>query len=368
MKELESEVNRVWNIAVYLQMMAAFSDDLDFDEYRKVMLEFHDVIEQGNDVKSKLPDYEKLLISIAKGLEDKYPLKRTYDQIASSWNEHFQINKEFLSTGVQIGWLDEQVDLTLYYRYDYYPYHFKVGLAIHKGRGEIEEHFLLKDSFTCLVKAKNRINILNRFGEFKKHRFKDENKTSFDKETLDSLNNIKYEVSFYSRMTVVSFFSFLESFINSIGFDFYYRNKNFLDSDTTEILQGSKKGRFLNLKYKIEKFQKIVRSDKSSKIILSDEKQIKDPFKTLFWEYEELRNASIHFSPNKTKIWLKPHDWIEKAEVFSKLTLEAALEIWKVCHETNKGPDYLGRLDYDKLFETALNHGEKVNEIEKQIQ
>ncbi|MFT7035958.1 MAG: hypothetical protein ACJA2S_004483 [Cyclobacteriaceae bacterium] len=71
MNELESKVNRVWNIAVYLQMMAAFSDDLNFDEYRKIMLDFHDVIEQGNEnhTKLKLPEYKKKLISIAKNLE-----------------------------------------------------------------------------------------------------------------------------------------------------------------------------------------------------------------------------------------------------------------------------------------------------------
>jgi hypothetical protein len=54
--------------------------------------------------------------------------------------------------------------------------------------------------------------------------------------------------------------------------------------------------------------------------------------------------------------------------VFSKLTVEAALEIWKACHETSKGPDYLGRLDYDKLYETALDQEKKANEVKKQIQ
>jgi hypothetical protein len=295
---------------------------------------------------------------------EKYPLKRTISEIAKDWNEKHKINREIFSDGVMIGWLEEQIDLTSYNFYDYYPYHFKVGLVIHKRRGEIEEHFLLKDSFTCLIKAKDRLKTLDKFGQVQKERFKNSGKTQFDKETLDSINAIKYEVAFYSRLTIISFFSFLESFVNSIGFDHYFRNKEKLNSADEEILQGSKKGRFLNLKYKIEKFQKIIRSDNVAKIILSDDNQIKEPFKTLFEDYEELRNASVHFSPKKSRIWLKPHDWVNKAEEFSKLVIQAALEIWKSCHETEKGPDYLGRLEYKRLIKAANNQKKEIRKIE----
>ena len=366
MNDLEKEINRVWDIAVYLQMMAAFSEDLDFSKYSKLMLEFHTTVKEESEefVKNRLPKFDKKLVSIAKPLKEKYPLKRTISEIAKDWNEKHKINREIFSDGVMIGWLEEQIDLTSYNFYDYYPYHFKVGLVIHKRRGEIEEHFLLKDSFTCLIKAKDRLKTLDKFGQVQKERFKNSGKTQFDKETLDSINAIKYEVAFYSRLTIISFFSFLESFVNSIGFDHYFRNKEKLNSADEEILQGSKKGRFLNLKYKIEKFQKIIRSDNVAKIILSDDNQIKEPFKTLFEDYEELRNASVHFSPKKSRIWLKPHDWVNKAEEFSKLVIQAALEIWKSCHVTEKGPDYLGRLEYKRLIKAANNQKKEIRKIE----
>ena len=119
----------------------------------------------------------------------------------------------------------------------------------------------------------------------------------------------------------------------------------------------------MSLKTKIEKFQKIIRTDKTTKIILFVDSQIKDPFKSVFDYYEQLRNSSVHYSPSKTRIWLKPHDWVDKATDFSKLVLDSANEIWKTLHETDKGPDYLGRFEYDKLYKIAQTRENKLNEI-----
>lgn len=121
----------------------------------------------------------------------------------------------------------------------------------------------------------------------------------------------------------------------------------------------------MNLKYKIEKYQKILRADKIAKIILSDDNQIREPFISLFNNYEELRNASVHYSPEKSRIWLKPHDWFDKATDFSKLVIEASIQIWKSCHDKNKGPDYLGRLEYDILHKMAKDREGKINKIKK---
>lgn len=367
MQSLEQQINRVWDIAVFLQMMATFCSDIDFNEYKTLMLNFHDFIKDSDEqkIKKELPDYEKKLNKIFEPIIIKYPLRRDYREIAKEWNEKHKIDKEIFSNGVMIGWLEEQIDLNNYYQYDYTPYHFKVGLVVHKGRGEIEENFLLQDSFTCLARAEKGIKVLEKFGYGQKEKFKLKGKSEFDKETLDSLNALKYEISFYCRLTIISFYSFLECFVNSLGFDFYYRHKDSLCDKESEVLKGSKNGRFLNLKYKIEKYQKILRADKTAKIVLSDDNQIREPFKSLFNNYEELRNASVHYSPEKLRIWLKPHDWFDKAKDFSKLVIEASIQIWKSCHDSNKGPDYLGRLEFDRLHKMAEDREEKLNEIEK---
>ncbi|MEZ4797281.1 MAG: hypothetical protein R2785_08930 [Flavobacteriaceae bacterium] len=366
-KSLEIEINRVWNTAVYLQMMAAFCKELDFSDYKILMMDLYEIIKRNDEkeIDTVLPKYDDRLNEIAIPLIKKYPLKRSIDEIATDWNLLFKNDKEVFSNGVMIGWLGQQINLKSYYFYDYYPYHFKVGLVIHKSRGEIEEHFLLKDAFSCLIKAQNSLRLLEEYGQTKKDEFTKKDLLQFDKETLNIINIIKYDVSLYSRLTIVSFFSFIESFINSIGFDHYYRNQGALKSSDIEILQGKKRGRHLSLKNKIEKFQKIIREDNIAKIVLSDTAQIKEPFKTLFETYEELRNSSVHFSPQKTRIWLKPHDWVNKAQEFSNFTVSAALEIWKSCHETSKGPDYLGRLDYNRLYKLANENECKIDKIEK---
>lgn len=369
MESLQQNVNKVWDIAVFLQMIAAFDNELDFNEFSKILINFEQLIKESNkqEIKKKLPEIETILVKMFETIKLKYPLKRDYQEIAKDWNNKFKIDKETFSKGIMIGWLEEQIDLTNFYRYDYSPYQFKVGLVIHKGRGEIEDNFLLQDSFSSLIKAEKGLELLEKYAGKQKDFLKSKGQIEFNKETLDILNYIKYDVSFYSRLTILSFYSFLECFVNSIGYDHYLRYSSSLNPKEIEILQGKEKGRFLNLKQKIEKFQKIIRSDKAIKIVLTDEKQIKESFKTLFDYYEELRNSSVHYSPLKSRIWMKPHDWVHKSLEFSKLIVDFSIEIWKSCHETNKGPDYLGRLEYERLYEMAKLRENKINELKKNL-
>ena len=39
---LEVDINRVWDLAVYLQMMSAFCKELDFDQHLKLMVKLED--------------------------------------------------------------------------------------------------------------------------------------------------------------------------------------------------------------------------------------------------------------------------------------------------------------------------------------
>lgn len=245
---LEVDINRVWDLAVFLQMMSAFCKELDFYQHLKLMIKFEDFIKKTHkdEIKKNLPKFENRLTKVANSIGKKYPPKLSYSEIAHNWNTRRKLDKEIFSNGIMIGWLEEQIDLTNYYHYDYTPYHFKVGLVIHKGRGEIEENFLIQDSFTSLLKAENTLKLLDSFGKTQKEKFQSLSKKQYDKETLDTLNIIKYEVSFYSRIAIISYYSFLECFVNSIGVDYYYRNKNTINEKDAEILQGLKDGRFIN--------------------------------------------------------------------------------------------------------------------------
>jgi hypothetical protein len=151
----------------------------------------------------------------------------------------------------------------------------------------------------------------------------------------------------------MSFFSFVEAFVNSVGFDASLRKKDRISPEEEEILHGKKKGRFISLEYKIEKFPAILRLDKKTPIILSDPKQRREPFKSFFEQVKEIRDASVHFSPKKEPIWRKPDDWLEQAISTSKISLEVALEFWKACYPDSTGPLYLNKLDYEKNINEA---------------
>ena len=81
----------------------------------------------------------------------------------------------------------------------------------------------------------------------------------------------------------------------------------------------------MQLKSKIEKFQKVIRGDKKAVIITSDDGQIKELFLAFFNDYEDLRNSSVHYSPLKDQIWLRLNDWLDKGKHFSKLSIDVAL-------------------------------------------
>ena len=181
------------------------------------------------------------------------------------------------------------------------------------------------------------------------------------------MTELNYEVAVNSRLTILSFYSFIECLVNSIGHDYCLRNHENINPKQQEILNGVKNKGYLSLKSKIENFQKIIRKDKKVIINTTDEKQIKEPFKSFFEKYEDLRNSSVHYSPKKARIWLKPQDWIKKANDFSKISMEVGLLFWKSCYPDLTEPDYIGRLDFNYLYNIAKKKSETIKNIEKQL-
>ncbi len=367
MKDLQYDINEIFIISDYLQLMSSFVPNSDFDTTQKIIFEIRDFIKKSNEIEVvlKLPTIQQKLSEMAKLYLLKFPLKKRMDEIALDWNEFFKNNYEIYSYGLEFGWLEERMNLEKFKLYDYVPYHFRIGLVAHKGNFGIEEEFLLKDAFNILVKSQNSYEKLIEYGEYKKTILKNENKTNFDIETIEKITDLKYEISANSRLTIISFYAFIECFVNSVGFSFAKRNQNKKSNEELEILNGKRKGRFLQLKSKIEKYQKIIREDGKVKIVTSDDNQIKEPFTSFFNIYEEIRNSSVHFSPNKEQIWIRPKDWLEKAEEFSKISIEVAKQFWKSCYPNIQNPDYLGRLDYDFFITKSKNYllnMEKVND------
>lgn len=367
MATFEERTNETFDLAVYLQLMGAFVPGVDFSQVKQIVLSTYDFLKKSpqEEIRIKLPQLKSILEKMANPLIERYPPKKSISEIAKLWNDLFKDGKDVFSYGITYGWLEELMDLKSLYLYDHVPYHFRIGLVAHKGNGGIEEEFLLKDAFNSLAKAENYFNILLKYGELKKQ--EEAAGKEFNKETYKQITDIKYEVAAFSRLTIISFYAFIECFVNSVGFSFLQRNKNDLNEDEIEVLQGLKKGRFLTLKSKIERFQRIIRTDKKAIIITSDEKQMKEAFLSFFYSYEELRNSSVHYSPLKEQIWLKPEEWLEKARTFSKISIEVGLEFWMSCHGTIEGPQYLENLEYEPLYNAAKQRLSSLESIQFDI-
>ncbi|WP_233885861.1 hypothetical protein [Tenacibaculum piscium] len=370
MNNLEKKINETFDYAVYLHMVGCFVPNTDYKEIKEIVDSVHNFIKNNDSelIESRLPTLKAKLIKITNQFIEKFPLKCSVSEIATEWNGLFKDKKDdynVLSTGMSYGWLEQFMDLSNLYTYNYVPYHYRIGIFAHKGLGSIEESFLLNDSFNFLVKSQHYFELLLKYREILK---KEEKKGNlFTSEKRNQATNLNLEIASNSRLTIISFYSFIECFVNSIGHNYALRNSETINEKTTKILEGMKNNGYLSLKSKIENFQKIIRKDEKIIIKTTDKKQLKEPFKSFFENYEELRNASVHYSPTKERIWLKPHDWIEKVNDFSKITIEVAILFWKSCFPELKEPDYLERLDYSSLFYLAKKRQNSILLIEKEL-
>jgi len=363
---LQEEINEVIYYVTYLQIMGSFIPNSNFDQIKDIATSTNDFIRNSTEqeIKSKLPELKKVLIKMSSLFLEKFPLKRELRQITMEFNEFFKEGNQIYSYGLQYGWLNKQMHLEELNYYKDTPYHFRIGLGAHRGNGSIEEDFLIKDAFNIRVKAEYYYNLLTDFGEKLKENEKKKGKSEFNQELYNQITEIKFEVSAYSRLTIISFYSFVEGFVNSVGHNHLLKNEDILNNQEVELLKGYKKGKFISLKSKIEKFQELIRLDKKAKIIVSDYKQMPEDIKLFFDYYEQLRNSAMHYSPLKETIWMKPKEWLDKAIEFSELSTKVALAFWIACYPNSTGPTYIGKLDYNLHLANARKRAERIEKIE----
>ena len=365
-KSLQDKVNELIDNMVYLQIMGSFVPNSDFRQIKELVTSAHEFIKNSSEeeVQNKLPELQSVLNKMTSLFMTKFPLKRELRVIATEFNDFFKTGNDVYSYGREFGWLDAQMDLRNLKFYLDTPYHYRIGLAAHKGNGSIEEDFLLKDAFNILVKAEYYQKLLLDYGNKLKSIEEEKGEKEFTQELYHQISDIKFKVAAHSRLSIISFYAFVEGFVNSVGHSYLTKNIDKIDETEKELLSGFKKGRFLQLKSKIEKFQTIIRQDKRSVIIVSDDGQIPEDFKHFFEYCEQLRNSAMHYSPIKERIWMKPQDWIDKAIAFSKLSIKVSLDFWNACYPSSDGPEYLGKLDHSLHINKANKRAEKIQQIE----
>jgi len=295
------------------------------------------------------PALIKILQAHAAHYQKWFPPQISLEQIASEFNDICLENKDVYSWGLEYSWLQKVVDCSNMGLPADLPFHARIGLGHHAGFASVEEEFLLGDAFFILALAEKAYENMHAYARY----WKESNKPD-DPELVGRIfGTANQNVATYCRLSILSFFSFVEAFVNSVGYDFSLRNKGMLAARDIEILRGTKGGRYLSLARKIERFPAIIRADKKSPIILSDPKQIREPFQTFIDEITEIRDSSLHYSPRKEAIWRRPDDWIDGAKSTAKCCLEVSVEFWKACYPDRKEPQYLSGLDYGKHVDIA---------------
>ena len=360
MNELEFQRNKALDRVLYLQLMYNVDLSLSLEDslYPKLDIIWKDSLD-GKHTAESWKETIDILDKKVVPLLNKYPLKTGLAKLAKDYYDVTRFeNNNLTKYGIQIGWIRERMDFSNFLSIDDFPYQTYIGFGKSKGAFGIEEDMLLKDAFNVHVKSiklyENLVNIGKKINKLDKSK-RDSLRRSF--------SSIQFDMACYSRLSITSYFAFLESFINSIGYSYLKENEATLNESEKNNLQGlSNDGKnFTSLKNRIEKFQTIMRADQTVHINLSDSNQISDPFKTLFAGYKDLRDSSMHNSPLKEKIWLSAFDWNQKAIEFSHLTIKCSKMIWKTLKDSDQLPLYLEKLNYDKLLKASKK---RLSEIE----
>jgi hypothetical protein len=289
--------------------------------------------------------------SMVKGLKEHFKFKIEISKFIKDFEELRQSEPNIDSYGIEYKWLVERMDCPSV-PCDL-PWQAKVGIKDHAFNCSTEERWLLEDAFLILQTARQA---KNRFEEYAKV-FEDSKRT--DLNALDKLNSLNSNIAAYSRLSVVSFYAFLEAFVNSVAYNHFLRfEKSLTAKDIVNLKEGKEykpngRGGFLTLEDKFQQFPKLIRNSPDILIHIKDRGQIKEPFETLIDKIKPLRDASAHYSKSKEVIWRKPLEWMEIAELAANTCLGCAQDFWKTCYPKASLPMYLKELQSDYFFKRA---------------
>ena len=351
--DIDQEANDLMDIAIYIQIIGSFDLSMDFSKIKEISISTYDFFKTSDncEIEKRLPEIRRIFGLMSAPVIEKYPLKREMSEFTFAWNELFRTKKDVYSNGIEYGWLAKFIDLSKLGLYkQYIPYNFKLGLGAHKGHFSIEEAFLLADSFNILLRCEYINKLLRKYGDnAKKSGYYDEEKYTY--EVYTNISTLKLELSSCARMTIISFYAFVECFVNSIGYSYLMYNFDKLIPSDQEFLKGKINNRYLSLKDKIKLIPKVINKVNSVADKVFECFDVND--QKFYDIYEQLRNSSVHYSPFKENIWLKPDDWLTNAFDFSKIALLIAMRFWMNCYSFVEGPEYLGKLSYDLLYSEA---------------
>ncbi|MBD3214689.1 MAG: hypothetical protein GF311_18910 [Candidatus Lokiarchaeota archaeon] len=229
------------------------------------------------------------------------------------------------------------------------PDHALIGIKDNASAFFIEENFVLDDAFYFLGSAEKLV-------EFYSNKFGDSEVKWKNQDT----QNIKNNICSNSRAAIQIFNNFVECFLNSIGYDYFSRNKDSLTSEQESILLKGKRPHrnYLSLKRKIVKVLDIVCSDESLKLRWNRDYPMSEPYTSFFEFTRQLRILLVHPGPVRQGMFQSPAEWYKKALGCGKICMEVSQDLWTRCYPEREFPEYLGFLDFDKNLKNAYKRVE----------
>lgn len=344
---------------IYLQLMTSLEDSeagIQNPEVRQVIEEIGSMLEHdiSREIEMKGPKILSMLASVVDQFLEKAPPKVPWQEIAGDFSLLCKQDKQIYSFGISHEWLYQKMDCSSY-RFAGLPLHARIGIGLHAGRASLEDWFLLDDAFFLLASAEAAHEEMHLFSkEFKASR------RGNRRATHDVLTPLNQTLATYSRMCVVSFMAFVEAFVNSVAYDFMGRTPATLNSADVELLTGFKKGRFISIDFKLEKYPRIISGGQRTLVVRAPSQRV-EPFASLMERFKHQRDSAMHYAPGKEPIWRKPDEWLEAARESSRTCLEVARYFWKACYPTREYPEYLAKFNYDSLKDAGKQRLGKVD-------
>lgn len=320
------------------------------DEIRSVLNSVSEFLRTASsrDIRERGKELEAILSRAIRVQETILPKKKSVREITRDFSLLVKAEPDVWRFGIQSGWLSERFDLSRLPQAEDLPRHARIGIGLHAGQVSVEEGSLIDDAFFLLVRARKSFEVMMRCAD---SRSLEAREPSVGHRALNALNS---SVCTYSRIGVLTAAAFVEAFVNSVGWNEAATRSDLSEQEKAE-LQGTRNGRYLNLESKLERIPRIIRADKLSPIILSDEKQRREPFISFLRETKEVRDASMHYAPGKAPILHPPQEWLRLVEAAVKHAVAVAREFWSACYPGRQQPRYLAGLYYEGLLQHALD-------------
>ena len=314
------------------------------DEVRLVLNELGSFIKSASarDLAERVSAFDELIQRTLTEHERVLPRKKSARAIARDFRK-LSTHSDVWRFGIPYGWLVERFDVSFLSHPDDLPLHTRIGIGIHEGFVQVEESMLLNDATFLPLRARESTDRMTDGARKARGRK--------DIDAYETLSALNAAVCTYSRLGVLTCAAFIEAFVNSVGLNEAALRTYSTDED--EQLRGKKKGRYLMLETKLERFPRIIRPDKKSPIVISDDAQLRDPFRRFLEETKELRDSSMHYAPGKTTILRPPNEWLRYLETAIEDSVAVAREFWLACYPGRGLPRYLGELDLTVLVDRA---------------